>query len=154
MKYCAFIQLIMEACLNFNKRFCLDFIQDLRTEDKKIIWKAVNIFKKTDQIIGNEINFLEERDLTILLEFFSRYGEDIRRTPDPGCLKVEGFCVCFMNEELTDSDYFNIQQAVSISRGEAQKNNNFLLLKDRDIKIITKFFAKYGNIIYQPKNDC
>lgn len=138
----------MEACPNFNKRFCLDFIQDLRTEDKKIIWKAIHIFKKTNAVIGNEISFLEERDLTILLEFFSRYGEEIRRTPDPGCLKVEGFCVCFLDEELTETDYCNIRQAITVARGESQRNQNFLLLKDRDIKIITKFFARYGNIIF------
>ena len=146
----------MEVCLNLNKKFCLDFIQDLRTEDKKIIWKAINIFKKTSHItgiIGDEISFLEERDLSILLEFFSRYGEEIRKTDDPGCLKVEGFCVCFIEEELTETDYFNLQQATAIARGDKFRNQNFLLMKDHDIKIITKFFARYGDIIYQNKND-
>jgi hypothetical protein len=70
-----------------------------------------------------------------------------RQTSNFGCEKIEDkFCICFV-PDVTETDIAAIKQAIRAFRGESPKEGSFLLMRDRDLLIVTEFFARYGNLI-------
>jgi hypothetical protein len=95
--------------------------------------------------------------ILIVTEFFARYGKlnytqvklcfFHRQTSNFGCEKIEDkFCICFV-PDVTETDIAAIKQAIRAFRGESPKEGSFLLMRDRDLLIVTEFFARYGNLI-------
>lgn len=65
------------TCDNFFDRYPLDFIEAVQDSDKSQIFQSVRHFKNPNYKT-NTVRFLDGRDLNIITEFFSRYGELIR----------------------------------------------------------------------------
>ena len=133
----------METCFNINTRYPLDFVENITTEEKKLILLSFKSFKTREE--NQEVSFLSQRDLFIVTEFFSRYGENLRSVDHIGCDKIEGlFCICFI-ENCTTIDVTNLQQTIQIVRGTSNRKETFTLMRDRDLKIFTDFFLKYSH---------
>ena len=65
-------------CFKIENQFNLDFIQDYRGDsDEKLLIESIKHFKNTNTKPAN-IQFLEGREIRMLAEFFTRYGETIR----------------------------------------------------------------------------
>ena len=81
--------------------------------------------------------------LTIFLMFCFFY----RNVGSIGCEKIENrFCICFV-EDLTETDISTINQAIKVYRGESSRDGAFILMRDRELLIITEFFARYGSYL-------
>ena len=65
------------SCTEIESKFALDFIPDLGDSDKKLIFESIKCFKDPKYKPQN-FQFVDGRDLRILSEFYSRYGEGIR----------------------------------------------------------------------------
>ena len=132
----------MESCCNINPRYPLDFVGDITVEEKKLILLSFKSFKTSDE--NQEVTFLSQRDLFIVTEFFSRYGEILRSVDHIGCDRIDGlFCICFI-ENCTPTDVTNLQQTIQIVRGTSNRKETFTLMRDRDLKIFADFFLKYN----------
>ena len=57
--------------------FPLDFAPDSSQEDKDLIVNCVKVYKDLN-ISGQPFNFLELREIFLISEFFTRYGQQIR----------------------------------------------------------------------------
>jgi hypothetical protein len=68
---------ISTSCSNLESLFPLDFITDLKEADKTLVFESIKNFKNPSHKPSN-IQFLEGRDIHILTEFYTRYGETIR----------------------------------------------------------------------------
>ena len=131
----------METCYKINPRYSLDFVENIKPEEKKLILLAFKSFKTREK--NQEISFLSQRDLFIVTEFFSLYGESLRNVDHIGCDRIDGlFCICFI-EDCTSTDITNLQQSISILKGDLNRKETFTLMRDRDLKIFAEFFLKY-----------
>jgi len=65
------------TCSNIFDRYSLDFLKDITENDKLLILDAIQSFKNSNYK-KTAVNFFEGREINILTEFFSRYGEIIR----------------------------------------------------------------------------
>jgi len=65
------------SCCDFWKKFPLDFLPFSEETDISVISSAIKIFKNPD-CRSDDIKFLQNRDIHIISEFFSRYGEELR----------------------------------------------------------------------------
>lgn len=65
------------TCENFFLKYPLDFVVDLKDSDKKLIFESIKSFKNP-QYNQNSVRFLDGHDVSVLTEFFSRYGESVR----------------------------------------------------------------------------
>jgi len=75
---------------------------------------------------------------------FSSFNRNIGRI---GCEKIENkYCVCFI-ENITEIDVSTINQAIKVYRGESLREGAFILMRDRELRIITEFFSRYGGYI-------
>jgi hypothetical protein len=138
--------MMQNTCSDIEEKFPLNFIPDYKESDKILILESIKSFKNP-LYKSSDVQFYEGRDIRILAEFFSRYGDIIRQTDSFGCEKIEGkFCVCYINN-ITEADLTNITQAIKIYRGLSDRENAFNLLRDRDVFIITEFFSRYGSQI-------
>jgi hypothetical protein len=64
-----------------------------------------------------------------------------------GCEKIENkYCICFV-ENITETDVSTINQAIKVYRGEPTREGAFILMRDRELLIITEFFARYGSYL-------
>lgn len=68
---------IQLTCDTFFLKYPLDFVVGLKDSDKKLIFESIKSFKNP-QYRENKANFLDGHDLSVVAEFFSRYGESIR----------------------------------------------------------------------------
>lgn len=67
-----------------------------------------------------------------------------RQTNYFGCDKIEDkFCICFI-EDVNEADVTTIKHAIRAYRGESSREGSFLLMRDRELLIISEFFARYG----------
>jgi hypothetical protein len=65
------------SCSNIFQKYSLEFVTDLKDNDKLIILDAIKSFKDINYK-KTSVSLFEGREINILSEFFSRYGELIR----------------------------------------------------------------------------
>ena len=65
------------SCSNIFQKYSLEFVTDLKDNDKLIILDAIKSFKDITYK-KTSVSLFEGREINILSEFFSRYGELIR----------------------------------------------------------------------------
>jgi len=65
------------SCSNIFQKYSLEFVTDLKDTDKLIILDSIKSFKDINYK-KTSVSLFEGREINILSEFFSRYGELIR----------------------------------------------------------------------------
>ena len=65
------------SCLQFETKFPLSVIPDFKQSDEKLLFESIKSFKDPNYK-SKDIQFLEGREIRILAEFYSLYGEAIR----------------------------------------------------------------------------
>jgi hypothetical protein len=65
------------SCVEFETKFPLDFISDFQQSDEKLLFESIKSFKDPNYK-SKDIQFLDGREIRVLAEFYSRYGETIR----------------------------------------------------------------------------
>jgi hypothetical protein len=65
------------SCSNIFQKYSLEFVTDLKDNDKLIILDSIKSFKDINYK-KTSVSLFEGREINILSEFFSRYGELIR----------------------------------------------------------------------------
>ena len=67
------------TCINIFQRYPLDFIRDITVNDPHLLLESIKSFKNPNYK-STTVNVFEGREINIITEFFSRYGESIRYT--------------------------------------------------------------------------
>jgi hypothetical protein len=65
------------SCRQFETKFPLSIIPDFQESDEKLIYESVKSFRDPNYK-STDIQFLEGREIRVLAEFYSLYGEAIR----------------------------------------------------------------------------
>ena len=65
------------SCINIFQRYPLDFIRNITVNDPLLILEAIKSFKDPNYK-STSVNVFDGREINLLTEFFSRYGESIR----------------------------------------------------------------------------
>lgn len=61
------------------ERFPLDFVPDIKQSDRDLVVSSVKAYKNLQSDnLADSFNFLEPREISIISEFFIRYGSQIR----------------------------------------------------------------------------
>lgn len=61
------------------ERFPLDFIPDIKQSDRELVLNCVKAYKNLEKdTLPGSFNFLDPREISIISEYFARYGPQIR----------------------------------------------------------------------------
>lgn len=69
-------------CAKIDGKYCTCFVEDLTESDVTILNKALKVFRGRFDYRENTFTLIKDRELCIISEFFSRYGNQIKENEE------------------------------------------------------------------------
>lgn len=136
--------------------FPLDFESNPSDSDITLITECVKTYKDSaDQQTSFSFNFLEGREIKLIIDFFSRYGSQIKNLEIEDCpVKLQNkYCLCFLGP-LIQTDYELLERTLEIlEKGGTSNPSSVCVIRERELKILSLFVAKYAPTIQQPNTN-